>query len=307
MSVLLQSFNDPVGHHAELLKYYPIAVVAAMQGYFRARLADVIDTGEPYLTNAITFNPQIKVDGSMAGAIAAGKLTFGQILMHSVSLNSFEEIVSVLTAISGQKDVLKQISAVAYRPIGADRPRPLMSKPQKAWRHLGQVFEKRHILSHEIASDLQLSESEIRELLITSQEFMRASAEWIAQLIDPNKGLSYEEIQRRRLQKLDKARSTVKMLIQYASEAFKEVGEMEESQEAIGELQDSVSRLMLALHKSNPRIDKSHSLFSYEIEAAETELLKGVDAALRWLLVMLESRSYGATGNKQVESKSKRE
>jgi hypothetical protein len=305
MSVLLQSFNDPLRHHDELLKYYPMAVVAAMQGYFRARLADLIDKGEPYLTNAITFNPQIRVDASMAGAIAAGKLTFGQILMHSVSLNNFEELVSVLTVISGQKDVLTQIAGVAYRSFGVTAAKPLMSNPEEAWRQLGQVFDTRHILSHEIAVDLELNENETRELLTMTQDFIRASAEWIAQLIDPNKGVSIAEIQRRKAQEMETARSTVRKLFQRVTQLTRKIEGMDGSRKAVLGFQKSMLRLTATVRRSDRKRTGRNFLQSFEIDPAELALLNGVADSLKWLLSMLRNELYFAEKYREVSRKSK--
>lgn len=73
MSSLLQTFNSPAQHRTELLRYFPVAVVASIDGYFRARLAELIDAGDPFLSNAVSKYPDIKLDMQMAGALATKK------------------------------------------------------------------------------------------------------------------------------------------------------------------------------------------------------------------------------------------
>lgn len=305
MSVLLQSFNDPVRHHAELLKYYPIAVVAAIQGYFRSRLADLIDKGEPFLSNAIVFSPQVKVDVSMAGAIAAGKLTFGQMLMHSISINSFGELVSVLSVISGQKDVLEQISRVAYPSLGKAARGKLMSDPEESWRLLGQAFEKRHILSHELATDLQLDREEIKRLLLMAQEFMQAAAEWIAQTIDPDRNLSPEERDERSLRELAGVKANSIELTKRVREGLKGVEGMEGARRAVGETFKSIAQLVSALRKSNSRVFGVFSLSEFQLRRVEMYLLSGMTASMAELATMTDIWHHFAQKRRVVGVKAK--
>jgi hypothetical protein len=87
-----------------------------------------------------------------------------------------------------------------------------MSDPAEAWRLFGQVFEMRHILSHELATDLDLNKEETKRLLLMAQDFMQDTAKWIAQNIDPQRNLNREERQRRRHQKLHDVRTESKKL-----------------------------------------------------------------------------------------------
>ena len=57
MSSLLQTFHNTTEHRDELLRYFPIAVVATIEGYFRARLTQLIDHGEPFTSNALKSLP----------------------------------------------------------------------------------------------------------------------------------------------------------------------------------------------------------------------------------------------------------
>ena len=69
MSSLIQTFNYPLKHREEFVRYFPIAVVASLEGYFRARLSQLIDSGEPFLSNALKAYPNIVIDTTLAAAI----------------------------------------------------------------------------------------------------------------------------------------------------------------------------------------------------------------------------------------------
>ena len=82
MSSLIQTFNYPLKHREEFVRYFPIAVVANLEGYFRARLSQLIDSGEPFLSNALKAYPNIVIDTTLAAAISTKRVTLGELLMQ---------------------------------------------------------------------------------------------------------------------------------------------------------------------------------------------------------------------------------
>jgi hypothetical protein len=185
MSSLLQTFNQPSKHQNELHRYYPIAVVATIDGYFRSRLAELIDSGEPFLSNAVSAYPNVTLDTLLAVAIASKKVSLAELLTNSFNISSFESLVQVVTKVTGVGNFLDQIAEVKPTYLEAKATDRVIRDPSATWAHLGKVFALRHILCHELAADLELKESEIRGLLITSQQFMTASALWLDKIQHP--------------------------------------------------------------------------------------------------------------------------
>jgi hypothetical protein len=193
MSSLVQTFNEPAKHRGELLRYFPIAVVATVDGYFRARLAEIIDSGEPFLSNAVNAYPNVTLDISLAGAIAARTVTLGELLMNPISMSGFDSLIQVVTRITGVADFLGELAEIKPRHLDATEDARVIHDPASTWGHLGKVFALRHILCHELAKDLEIGENEIHGLLVSSQQFMVASAQWFDKLEHPHPPPSREE------------------------------------------------------------------------------------------------------------------
>jgi hypothetical protein len=193
MTSLILTFNDPLKNREELVRYFPIAVVANLEGYFRARLTQLIDSGEPFLSNALKAYPNITIDATLVAAISTKRVTLGELLMHSVSLSSFESLIQVVLNVTGVKEFLRELTQVKPIHLSAKETDRVILDPDVTWRHLGKVFELRHVLCHELAADLQLDEQEIKGLLLTSQQFMAAAALWLDHLEHPDPPLSREE------------------------------------------------------------------------------------------------------------------
>jgi len=186
MSSLIQSFNDSAKHREEVIRYYPIAVVAVLDGYFRARLPSLIDSGDPFRANAVEKYSEVKLNLQLGEALSTRRVSLGELIMNSVGISSFQSLVHILTNITGRPNCLAEIAQVAPKSFDSKARRPFITSPNDAWARLSKVFELRHILCHELAPDLSVDESETRLLLLAAQEFVRASAAWIEDLESPN-------------------------------------------------------------------------------------------------------------------------
>ena len=186
MSSLIQSFNSSTKHREEVIRYYPIAVVAVLDGYFRARLPSLIDSGEPFRTNAVEKYSEVKLNLQLGDALSMGKVSLGDLIMNSVSISNFPSLVQILMNITGRPKCLAEIAKAAPGSFGSEVRKRFITSPEETWSRLSRVFELRHILCHELAPDIIVDESETRLLLIAAQEFVRASAAWLENLEGPN-------------------------------------------------------------------------------------------------------------------------
>lgn len=162
VSSLVQTFNSPSKHRGELLRYFPIAIVATIDGYFRSRLAQLIDSGEPFLSNAVAAYPNVTLDVTLGMAIAARSVSLGELLMHSVTISSFESLIQVVTRITGRSNFLTEISDVRPVHLLAKENDRVIKDPKTTFSHIGRVFGLRHILCHELAADVELDEQDTR-------------------------------------------------------------------------------------------------------------------------------------------------
>jgi hypothetical protein len=85
----------------ELIRYFPVALIACVEGYFRMAIKDLIDAGEPYLSNAEKPASSLKLDFSLLRAVHGKTITVGELVAHGVPLSRLEHIENVLSSLLG--------------------------------------------------------------------------------------------------------------------------------------------------------------------------------------------------------------
>ncbi|HTH52608.1 MAG TPA: hypothetical protein VL495_01575 [Edaphobacter sp.] len=287
-SSLLQAFNNPLKPSDELARHYPVAIVAAIEGYFRGRLAQLIDHGDPFRSNAIAAYPDVKLDGTLAKAIVTGSITLGEIITHPISLSSFENLVAAVTNISGQKNWLTLISKLVAKDLtSSKRGRLVMSNPEKTWELLNDVFRTRHILCHELASEFSPNKVETRDLLLHAQEFLRASAQWFAKLQNPDPEKTFQERRKASMKRLRDAEKNLEMVLNADREIFPDKNSSLLPSKTTAELKQRVKDLASFMNEAFTGITKGSDLkrlFVIEQIIAQSALLNGLaDGLKHWM------------------------
>jgi hypothetical protein len=85
---------------AELLRYFPIGITAASEGYFRLVYRDLIDFGDPYLRNAANFK-DLSLGHEAIYAIHGRQTSIGEIISHQLSHNNLGDIIRNMDALTG--------------------------------------------------------------------------------------------------------------------------------------------------------------------------------------------------------------
>lgn len=98
----------------EWLKYGAIGYVACIEGYLRLLVADLIDHGDPYLSNVAQFN-DLRLKLEPITAVQSGRITFGEFVSHMVPISSVEDIDHRLSALLSL-DFLSHLNKSAIHP-----------------------------------------------------------------------------------------------------------------------------------------------------------------------------------------------
>lgn len=77
---LEHSFKIYGKSNTELIRYFPVALIACVEGYFRMVIRELVDTGEPYLSNAEKPAASIKLDFTTLRAIHGKEITVGELI-----------------------------------------------------------------------------------------------------------------------------------------------------------------------------------------------------------------------------------
>ncbi|WP_299554180.1 hypothetical protein [Seonamhaeicola sp.] len=147
----------------DLIKYIPVSIVACFQSYFREIITELIDSGEPYSTNAIKLNQlnNIKFNLEILNALKKKKFSIGEFVAHLLPCNNLSDFNSGLSIIT-QTDFLQELkeSEIAIKKNDISSKNNLSSVIQS----INKVFELRHILSHEYAFETNISEKEANKI-----------------------------------------------------------------------------------------------------------------------------------------------
>lgn len=177
---------------AELAKYFPVALVACLEGYFRMLIKDLVDAGEPYLSNAEKPASSIKLDFSMLRSVHGKTVTVGEIVSHGVKISRLEHIESVFSSLLGSSflNELRVVSDRWVHEVKGQPAEPILKDPDQIFGYVARTFELRHIICHEIASGYELNLAEIESCFESCVVFLRATDELVSERLHPNAPLT---------------------------------------------------------------------------------------------------------------------
>lgn len=180
----------------ELVRYFPVALIACVEGYFRMAIKDLIDAGEPYLSNAEKPASSIKLDFSVLRAVHGKTITVGELVAHSVPVSRLDHIEGSLSSLIG-KSFLQALRVTTDRwahEIRGEPNTPILSKPDEVFSDVARTFELRHIICHEIASAYEIDSEEVARCFESCVTFLRASDEFISETIHPGAPLTQTDM-----------------------------------------------------------------------------------------------------------------
>ena len=181
---------------SELTRYFPVALIACVEGYFRMAIRDLIDAGEPYLSNAEKPASSLKLDFSVLRAVHGKAITVGELVAHGVPLSRLEHIDGALSNLLG-KGFLQALRTTTDRwahEVNGEPATPILSKPDEVFTDVARTFELRHIICHEIASAYEIEPEEVARCFESCVAFLRAADEFISEAIHPGAPLTQTDM-----------------------------------------------------------------------------------------------------------------
>ncbi len=174
---ILTDTDVPDEIHIELLRYIPIVCVAWFQGYFRLVYRDLLDAGEPFLSNA-TRCADIRLNIEHLSAVISNKVSAGDFISHLLPVGSPDEIFSTLNKLLDHDltdRVMSQILPGRNATIREDTPAILDS--------IKEAFRTRHIFCHEVAPIVDLDKSKARAFINYTFVFIGVTDSLISEAI----------------------------------------------------------------------------------------------------------------------------
>ncbi len=87
----------------EILKYIPVASIATLEMFTRMLIKEIVDNGEPFLSNAIKSmrEQQFSFDIEYLIDLNGKRVSIGEIFSHQVKLNKFSDLASIFEKLLG--------------------------------------------------------------------------------------------------------------------------------------------------------------------------------------------------------------
>ena len=163
----------------EIGRYIPIATIAALEGFFKLWIKELIDKGDPFLSHCGGL--EFKVDNESIINMARNQLTLGDFIAHTITINKLSDVDSIFTTL-----VLGKDSKQRY----IDLLRTLHDKAGKKGdfdndlKKVNLCFDKRHIFAHEIANAESVSPDEVKGYFVATAMFCVYSANYLEKLLE---------------------------------------------------------------------------------------------------------------------------
>lgn len=156
---------------AEVARYFPIAAVACLEGYYKMVYADLINAGDPYSSNATAFS-EVRLGVKELLAVYRKQISVGEIIAHQLPHNRLGDIDKNITTLTG-KDFLKELQD--RRNLDALCKEATERQPAHPFKLIERTFELRHIFCHELATKVDPKIWEIRDTCFASLCLMMAT------------------------------------------------------------------------------------------------------------------------------------
>jgi uncharacterized protein YecT (DUF1311 family) len=166
--------------HSVTPDFYVIKAVTLLEVFTRTNIAELVDHGVEYANRAIEFAKNLKLDFALVQSIQGRVVTLGDVVAHSVSVNSFGQMLGYFEILLDKKPLRPVLTSAVDRwatRIEQRPAEPIISDFDSLARHLSTLFEIRHILCHEIPKKPVYSVNDIDDFLSESIRFTKALEE----------------------------------------------------------------------------------------------------------------------------------
>ena len=153
--------------------------------FTRAWITTFVDFGKPYVERAIALAKNVKLDYELVDEIQGRTITLGDIIAHSLSLNTFGQIAGTFETLIEEDFVSRVAKALDYWELEVTgKPLvPIISDADAMSAALDRLFRIRHILVHEYPQDPVYALEDIPATLRAAADFAFAAYEACTEIL----------------------------------------------------------------------------------------------------------------------------
>jgi len=163
----------------EFADFMPMRLVTIIEVFTREAIRELVDTGSPYLERAETLAKGAKFDFALLAGLDGRKVSVGDLIAHTVSINDPGRIVAYLTALIPDFVQRLKASHPRWSEEEADWPLPcIITDYDQMMSYLSRLFTVRHIVTHELPTDPAFHHLEIEGFFRAARQFIEAT-DWV--------------------------------------------------------------------------------------------------------------------------------
>ncbi len=216
LTAIRRSYERFDSANDELLRYYPIALAACLESWFRMAICKLVDSGEPYLGNARQILRREAFDYDILVGLHGQTITIGEVISHHPSISSLGHIIATMDSLMGE-NFHERVSEVHDRwkvEIEKQPNVPIVADIDETFRNVDRTFELRHIFCHETATAIEVGCDEIERCIDHTATFLKASNELISQTLFPDAPLTQTDMNIASHEDYDKERESLDLLVE---------------------------------------------------------------------------------------------
>jgi uncharacterized protein YecT (DUF1311 family) len=159
--------------------FYLIRAVTILEVSARQEMSSLIDHAKQFTDRAIVLTKSIKLDFSTVQNVQGRAITLGDIVAHSVSVNSFNQIIDYFETLLAKplRPLLMNVVDRWSTEIEGKPSKPIISDYDSLNKRLNRLFIIRHILCHEMPDKSVYSTNEVAGFLDDAFKFSKALEE----------------------------------------------------------------------------------------------------------------------------------
>ena len=174
---LLRAEVDAITGIAPLhLQFVPIRLVTILEVFLREVIAELVDDDAVAFERVDKLVKGAKIDLAFAAHVHRRELTIGDFIAHTVSLNGVDGIMKIMdTLLSGFAGRLKTAHPRWSEEVEEWPLAPIVDDYDATMGALGRLFEVRHVLTHELPSEIVFDPTELPAFIEAAQRFIEAT------------------------------------------------------------------------------------------------------------------------------------
>ena len=161
-----------------LSEFIPIRLVTILEVFTRDTIREIVDHGSEYSDRAGKITTT-KIDFDFVKHMVGKRLTIGDLVAHSVSISSIDNIIAALEILIPNFTTKMKTSHARWTEEQSTWPlSPIIKDFDQTICQLKRLFYIRHIVTHELPTNTVFDISEVEQFCSASLNFIQA-CDWV--------------------------------------------------------------------------------------------------------------------------------